>query len=383
MCPGTAYAPGKAMRRAWLLVLAIASQRSSHADPSCEQVEHGYGPATRDQLRVEVIANGLEVPWGLAFLPDNTLLVTERPGRLQHVANGQATLVANVRVARHGEGGLLGLALHPDFARTRAFYIYYTADTPDGPRNRVERWRLAEDARSARAERVIVEGIPSAPYHDGGRIAFGRDRMLYIGTGDATEPTHAQDPASLSGKILRVDDDGGIPADNPRHGSPVYLSGVRNVEAFDWRDDGALAIADHGPSGELGRTGHDRVFLLLHPAGANLGWPTIYGCYGCESRRGFATPSLSWTEAVPPGGAAFWREDFLIATLKSQHLHRVRFDHEGRAVDHAIVLAGHGRLRTVVIGPDRALYLTTSNCDGRGTCPRERDVILRVSIRSQ
>ena len=365
--------------RPYLVVLLAACQSTSHAAPApapCELVQHGFGPQAKTDLRVDVVASGLEVPWGMAFLPDRSILVTERPGRIRRIVDGKATLVARVRVARAAEGGLLGLALSPDFASDHAFYIYYTADTPRGQRNRVERWRLAEDLASAKPERVVVDGIPSARYHDGGRIAFGPDHMLYIGTGDATEPDRAQDLASPSGKILRVDKDGGIPADNPRRGSAVYIAGVRNVEAFDWRSDGALAIAEHGPSGELGRTGHDRVSLLTKPAGANLGWPTIYGC---ETRPDFAPAALSWVEAVPPGGAAFWRDDFMIGTLGSEHLHRVRFDRDGRMTDHAVVLAGRGRLRTVLVGPDDALYVTTSNCDGRGTCPRERDVILRVT----
>jgi glucose/arabinose dehydrogenase len=365
------------MRR--LLVLLAACQGSSQAatGSECELVQDGYGPVQTADVRVDVVASGLEVPWGLAFLPDKSLLVTERPGRIQRIVDGKASLVANVPIAGRGEGGLLGLALAPDFAHSHAFYIYYTTDTMTGPRNRVERWRLADNLASARPDRVIVDDIPSAPYHDGGRIAFGPDHALYIGTGDATQPQHAQNPTSPSGKILRVD---------PSGKSAVYISGVRNAEAFDWRSDGALAIADHGPSGEMGRTGHDRVFLLSHPAGANLGWPTVYGC---ETRAGFAAPALSWTEAVPPGGAAFygdgsiaaWRGDFLIGTLKSQHLHRVRFDHDGRVIGHSIVLEGRGRLRTVAIGPDHELYVMTSNCDGRGTCPREGDLILRVTSR--
>lgn len=365
------------MKSAWLALALLVVSSPARAEPvHCQEVSEGYGPRASERLHVEVVASGLEVPWGLAFLPDRSMLVTERPGRIDRIANGKRTVVATVAVARRTEGGLLGLALHPDFARTRWFYVYYTVSTARGPRNRVERWQLSHDFTSARRDRVILDGIPSAPYHDGGRIAFGPDRMLYIGTGDSTRPALAQDPRSLAGKILRVDAEGRVPADNPRRGSPVYISGVRNVEAFDWRADGALAIAEHGPSGELGRTGHDRVFLLRHPAGANLGWPTVYGC---ETREGFATPALTWTEAVPPGGAVFDGNDFLIATLKSHHLHRVRFDRDGSAARHDVELADRGRLRTIVIGPDHALYITTSNCDGRGTCPRERDVILRVT----
>jgi glucose/arabinose dehydrogenase len=360
------------------LIVAIGQVPGSAASSDCELVAHGYGPRGKSDPRVVVVASGLEVPWGLAFLPDRSMLVTERPGRIVRIANGKRSLIARVNVAHPSEGGLLGLALHPDFAKTRLFYIYYTVDTARGPRNRVERWRLAANNEAARADRVIVDGIPSAPYHDGGRIAFGPDHMLYIGTGDATEPKLARDPRSLAGKILRVDVDGRIPADNPTRASPIYISGVRNIEAFAWRNDGALAIAEHGPSGELGRTGHDRVFLLAHPAGANLGWPTIYGC---ETHAGYPTPALSWVEAVPPGGAAFDGEDFYIGTLKSHHLHRVRFDGEGHVAEHDVELADHGRLRTVVVGPDHALYVTTSNCDGRGTCPAQRDVILRVTRR--
>lgn len=366
--------------RPYLIALCAACQSTSYAAPAgaCELVQHGFGPQVNANLRVDVVARGLEVPWGMAFLSDRSILVTERPGRIQRIVDGKPALLARVHTAHPTEGGLLGLALSPRFASDHAFYIYYTADTPRGPRNRVERWRLAADLASAKPERVIVDGIPSATYHDGGRIAFGPDHMLYIGTGDATHPDRAQDPASPSGKILRVAPDGSIPADNPHRGSAVYVSGVRNVEAFDWRSDGALAIAEHGPSGELGRTGHDRVSLLAKPAGANLGWPTIYGC---ETRAPFVPAALSWVEAVPPGGAAFWNGDLIIGTLKSEHLHRVRFDRDGHVTDHAVVLTGHGRLRTVVVGPDHALYVTTSNCDGRGTCPRERDVILRVTAR--
>lgn len=370
-----------------LVTLALASPAVNAAPrgaPSCQTVDEGYGPPGTTKLKVEVVADGLRVPWGLAFLPDGSMLVTERAGRISHIASGKRTQVAQVRVSRSSEGGLLGIALHPDFTRTHLFYVYYTADTSRGPRNRVERWRLSKDLARATADRVIVDGIPAARFHDGGRIAFGPDRMLYIATGDATEPRSAQDPESLAGKILRVTGDGTIPADNPTRGSPVYISGVRNVEAFDWDDRGALAIAEHGPSGELGRSGHDRVFLVRDPAGANLGWPTVYGC---QTREGFAAPALTWKTAVPPGGAAFygdgsiraWRGELVIGTLGSQHLHRVRFGRDGRVVAHDTELSDRGRLRTVVIGPDGELYVTTSNCDGRGDCPRRGDAILKIT----
>jgi glucose/arabinose dehydrogenase len=368
-------------RMRWMLVLVLAAcQGRSEAEPRrdrrCVQVDYGYGRTSDIPLAVDVVASGLEVPWGLAFLPDGSLLVSERPGRLVRIAGGQKHELAHVRVANRAEGGLLGIALHPDFATNHWMYVYLT-----GPNNRVERWRVAPDYSSAHRDRVIVDGIASAPYHDGGRIAFGPDRKLYVATGDATRPKLAQDRKSLNGKILRLEDDGSIPRDNPIAGSPIYVMGVRNVESLAWRSDGTLAIADHGPSGELGRSGHDEVTLVT--AGANLGWPTIYGC---DARPGMASPALTWSEAVPPGGAAFyeggsiieWRGDLIIATLKSHHLHHIHFDREGNVDHHDVALTNRGRLRTALIGPDHELYVTTSNCDGRGECPAERDVILRV-----
>jgi glucose/arabinose dehydrogenase len=369
-----------------LVLLLVACQGSSHADPRrdprCVQVDYGYGRESAVPIAAEVVASGLEVPWGLQFLPDGSMLVSERRGALVRIERGHKREVAHVSVARRTESGLLGIALHPDFARNRWLYLYYTVDGRRGAKNRVERWRMAPDFQSAVAERVIIDGIPSAPYHDGGRIAFGPDRKLYVATGDATKPALAQDPNSLAGKILRLEDDGAIPSDNPRAGNPLYMLGVRNVESLAWRADGALAVADHGPSGELGRSGHDEITFAT--AGANLGWPAIYGC---DTRPGMLAPSLTWSDAVPPGGAVFydggsiteWRGDLVVATLQSHHLQHVRFDHDGNAIAHDVALTDHGRVRTAVIGPDRELYVTTSNCDGRGDCPRERDVILRVT----
>ena len=373
------------MRIALVLLLAAcqgSSEAGTQRDPRCVLVEYGFGRTSEVPLSVEVVASGLEVPWGLAWLPDGSMLVSERPGRLVRIADGKKTVLARVRVARRYEGGLLGIALHPEFATNHWLYIYYTADTPHGPKNRVERWGVAPDLASAARERVIVDGIPAAPYHDGGRIAFGPDGKLYVGTGDSTRPTLAQDRKSLAGKILRLEPDGAIPADNPSATSPVFVMGVRNVEAFAWNDAGKLAIADHGPSGELGRSGHDEITLAT--PGANLGWPTIYGC---DSHPGMLAPGLTWAEAAPPGGATFydggsireWRGDLVVATLKSEHLHHVRFDSEGNVLAHDVALTDRGRLRTAMLGPDHELYVTTSNCDGRGECPPDRDVVMRVT----
>jgi glucose/arabinose dehydrogenase len=355
---------------------------------TCTLVEQGFGSRGAVPVRVERVATGLEVPWGIAFLPGGDALVTERPGRVRLLRAGKLEQepVATVAIAERGEGGLLGIAADPDFARNRRFYLYATVDDGGRSVNRVTRWVLSQDARSARQEKVLLDGIAAERYHDGGRLRFGPDGYLYVGTGESGQTDLSQDRDSLGGKILRITPDGAPAPGNPFPGSPVYVLGVRNVEAFDWLDDGSLVLADHGPSGELGRRGHDEVSVAR--AGANLGWPTIYGC---EERAGMVTPVLSTKQAMPPGGGLLYRGDavpawkgsFLVGTLGSRHLQRVVLKKDGTLAAHETYLegdppAGLGRIREVVQGPDGAVWVTTSNCDGRGTCPAERDVIARI-----
>ncbi|MBI3542636.1 MAG: PQQ-dependent sugar dehydrogenase, partial [Deltaproteobacteria bacterium] len=248
---------------------------------------------------------------------------------------------------------------------------------------------LSADHTQASSDRVILDGIPSGAFHDGGRIKFGADGKLYVATGDAQNPNRAQDPASLNGKLLRVNDDGGIPPDNPFPGTPVYASGLRNLEAFDWVDATTLIIADNGPTGELGLTGRDKISFLQ--AGSNLGWPAITAC---QTQPGLITPVLSWQASAPPGGGTICRGcaipefngNFLVGMLgmsapEALQLHRVVFDPGTLTlVSHEAYLQGeYGRLRDVVQGPDGAIYVTTSNCDGRGTCPDDGDYILKIT----
>lgn len=354
---------------------------------TCNLVRNGFGPLGQVNVRVEEVVTGLEVPWGIAFLSDRDMLVTERAGRVRLVQDGKLRPqpVATINVSNSGEGGLLGIATHPDVASNRLFYIYYTASRNGSPINRVERWRLAQDGLSASRDRIILDNIPVAAYHNGGRIRFGPDGMLYIGTGDARNPDSAQDIKSLAGKILRVTPEGQVPPDNPFPGSPVYITGIRNTQGFDWLDAGTLWVTDHGPSGELGRSGHDKASVAK--AGDNLGWPTTEAC---ESRQGLVTPSLVWRQALPPGGATIytgnaipeWKGSLIVATLRSEHLQRVVFDPQSpqQVQRHEVYLRGEqGRLREAIMGLDGELYVTTSNCDGRGTCSSNQDKILRIT----
>jgi aldose sugar dehydrogenase len=356
---------------------------------ACQFVESGFGPTGQVEVRAEEVVSGLDVPWGIIFLENGDLLVSERPGQIRLVQNGQLqpNPVATVNVTPSGEGGLLDIEAHPDFANNRLFYVYYTTDRNGAPMNLVERWQLSEDGQTATADRVIVDEIPVARFHNGGRLRFGPDGMLYVGTGDASAPDISQDPNSLGGKILRVTPDGEIPGDNPFGGTPAFITGLRNTQGFDWFNDTTLWVTDHGPSGELGRQGQDKVSVAT--AGDNLGWPVLQAC---DSGEGFISPALIWRDAVPPGGAAIytgnaipeWQGDLIIGTLGSEHLHRVSFDPEApyRVQTHEVYFGGAsglGRIREVVMGPDNELYITTSNCDGRGACPPEGDRILRIT----
>jgi aldose sugar dehydrogenase len=361
-------------------------QRVAQSRARCELVEQGYGSSGQVNVSVEEVVSGLEVPWGIAFLPDNAMLVSERAGRVRLVQNGQLRpqAIATINVSDRGEGGLLGIAAHPDFANNRFFYVYFTASANGTPVNRVERWRLSPDGLSASRDRIIIDNIPVAQFHNGGRIRFGPDGMLYVGTGDARKPELSQDVNSLAGKILRLTPDGQVPADNPFPGNPAYILGIRNTQGFDWVNESTLWVSDHGPSGELGRSGHDEVSVAQ--AGDNLGWPTAYRC---ESRQGLVTPAIVWRQALPPGGAAIytgntiseWQGSLMVAALRAEQLQRVVIDPQsGQVQQHEVYLRGqHGRLRDVVMGPDGELYVTTSNCDGRGSCPADGDKILRIT----
>jgi glucose/arabinose dehydrogenase len=375
------------MRRALALLLLapLASCSCTPDDPGCQKVSFGFGPAGQLELEAEVVATGLDVPWAIAFVDADTFFVTERPGRVRLVEQGElvGSPVLTLDVHQGGEAGLLGLALSPGFADDRLLYLYRTLSAQgNASENVVERYLVDEDLRGATLDRVILDGIPAFNLHDGGRIRFGPDGMLYITTGDARVPERSQDLESLGGKLLRVTPDGDVPADNPFDGSPVFVLGVRNSQGFDWIEDDVLVLVDHGPSGEVQlRTGHDELNVVR--AGDNLGWPDLYAC---EAGGGLVAPRLTWVSALPPGGASIYRGEnaelsgsIFIAALGARQLQRVVLDEDELVSEHEVYLQGvHGRLREATTAPDGSLFFTTSNCDGRGACPEERDVILRI-----
>lgn len=325
---------------------------------------------TKPPATIDVIANNLEIPWELAFLPDGSMLVTERPGRLLKIGLDKQTIPIN-GVQHVGEGGLLGLALHPDFADNHLIYLYLTTKTGSGLTNRVERYQLEGIALSNRT--VIIENIPGAQYHDGGRLAFGPDGKLYITTGDAGTESNAQNKDSLAGKILRLNDDGTVPSDNP-FGTAVYSYGHRNPQGLAWDNAGNLWATEHGRSGVL--SGYDEVNRI--EPGANYGWPDIQGD---ETRASMETPKVNsgTDETWAPSGTTFWDGHLLFAGLRGQALYDATVDGINVTAVVAHFADQFGRLRTVHIGPDGNIYVLTNNRDGRGTPQANDDKIIRIN----
>lgn len=317
----------------------------------------------------EVIAENLSIPWEIAFLPDGDILVTERPGNLKRIGKNGA-LIHVSGVAHSGEGGLLGMALHPDFKNNNYIYLYSTTRTNNDLANRVERYKFSNDQLTDR--KIIIDGIEGSNNHDGGRIAFGPDKLLYITTGDAENKDSAQNKDSLNGKILRVTDEGGIPTDNP-YGNAVYSYGHRNPQGITWDSAGNLWETEHGPSG-VG-TGYDELNKI--EKGKNYGWPTIQGD---ETQAGMERPVFQSgrNETWAPSGIAYLRNHLIYAGLRGQSLYIAELN-GGTAKNLTTMLRSkYGRLRTVVVGPDNMLYITTNNGDGRGTKRPGDDKIIRI-----
>ncbi|GIE48137.1 oxidoreductase [Amorphoplanes nipponensis] len=321
------------------------------------------GGGTPDLSAPETVATGLDVPWGLAFLPDGSALVAERDsGDVLRVRTGGGApqrVFTVPGVSAGGEGGLLGLAVAPDYAETKWVYAYHTARDD----NRIVRFKLGGGTPE-----VIFDGIDRAGIHNGGRIAFGPDRMLYVGTGDAGDGSAAQDAGDSNGKILRLTPQGDPAPGNPTAGSPVWSLGHRNVQGLAWAADGTM----YGI--EFGQNRFDEVNRI--EAGRNYGWPEVEGKGG---RAGYADPMVTWrTEDASPSGAAIAGGTLYVAALRGERLWTVPL---GGGEPRAELSERYGRLRTVAVAPDGALWLTTSNTDGRGDVRDGDDRILRFPAR--
>ncbi len=337
-------------------ITAVGTQRGWFTSPSVDSAADVRVPAVED------VVTGLEAPWGAAFLPDGSALVTERDtARILSVRDRAAQEVAHLPEAQpRGEGGLLGIAVSPDYATDRWVYVYYTSADD----NRIARLRLDDPGRVV----PIFVGIPKADRHNGGRIAFGPDGMLYVGTGDALDEPAAQDRSSSAGKILRLTPDGAAAPGNPFGATPVYSYGHRNVQGLAWDATGTMFASEFGQDiyDELNR---------IEPGG-NYGWPDAEGM--ADDNR-FIDPVATWAveDASPSGIAVDAAGRVWMACLRGQRLYRVATDGSGAQV---LLQDRHGRLRDVVTAPDGSLWVLTSNHDGRGDPADDDDRILRIPM---
>ncbi|MGH3243713.1 MAG: PQQ-dependent sugar dehydrogenase [Spirillospora sp.] len=324
-------------------------------------------PKTGAPGKARNVATGLKVPWAIAFLPGGDALVTERDtANLVRVSpSGEWEQVGKVPgVEPGGEGGLMGVAVSPTYATDHLIYLYFTAASD----NRVV--RVTFDGRLTAAPQPIITGIPKGSNHNGGRLAFGPDKMLYITTGETGEEGLSQDKDSLGGKILRVTPDGKPAPGNP-FGNRVWTYGHRNVQGLAWDDKGRLFAT------EFGQNRFDEVNRI--EKGENYGWPDVEGV---GDRDGFTDPLLTWmTGEASPSGLAYAGGSLWAAALGGRRLWQIPLDdgRTGRPV--ARYTDEYGRLRAAVPAPDGSLWITTSNHDGRGDPSRDDDRVISVPVR--
>jgi glucose/arabinose dehydrogenase len=331
----------------------------------CGSETGGGDPAPGAAQSNRVVATGLSVPWGVAFLPGGDALVSERTtGRIVRVSpNGRKRTVMRLpgvdTTSAAGEGGLLGLALSPGYRSDGWVYAYYTSARD----NRIVRFRLGE------AVQPLVTGIRRAFNHNGGRIAFGPDGKLYAGVGDAESAGVAQNRNSRNGKILRMNPDGSVPADNP-FGNLVWSTGHRNVQGLAWDPRGRLWAT------EFGQSRFDEVNLIRR--GGNYGWPEVEGRGSTEGGR-FINPKVTWrTNEASPSGAAIRRGTMYIGALRGESVLRLRLRGTRASKLSPLLRGAYGRIRTVQRKPDGSLWVTTSNRDGRGDPRRGDDRVVRI-----
>lgn len=343
---------------------STTSPSETTAPPSSAPPEDGSGTP---QV-VETIATGLVAPWGLAFLPDGSAVVTERDSAKVLQISGPDHAVTEIGIigetAPQGEGGLLGVAVSPRFDQDRKLYFYVSSAND----NRIVTATLDKGGLSDTTP--ILTGIPLGAIHDGGRIEFGPDGFLYVATGETGEPELAQDRSTLAGKILRLTPRGKPAPGNP-FGDEIWSLGHRNVQGLAFTDDGQLWAS------EFGQNTFDELNRI--DAGANYGWPEFEGEGGTDA--GFVDPQAVWgTDVASPSGLAFTGGALYMAALRGNRLWKIPVESDGDAGQPEAYFVGeYGRMRTVVLAPDGSLWLTTSNLDGRGSPEDDDDRILRVT----
>lgn len=328
---------------------------------------------------IEVIAENLYVPWAIDISNEGKLYFTERSGAVRIIEDGKLLPQPLIRFSApfvsQGEGGLMGIALDPNYSQNHYIYVMHSYAEGNQVHNRVV--RLIENNNKASIDRVLIDKIPGGRIHNGGRIKIGPDGKLYITTGDAGNSALAQNITSTAGKILRIELDGSIPEDNPNVNSPVYSLGHRNPQGLAWNSRNILYASEHG------QTAHDEINIIQ--PGANYGWPLVQG--NEDSKEVIVQKPLihSEEETWAPSGIAFvdqgpWQEKLLVATLRGEQLLTISLNGKGTKVNSvdSWLKNRYGRLREIIQGKDGSIYLTTSNRDGRGNPNIGDDRIIRI-----
>ena len=351
------------------LILALSVIFFSNSNTTIPIPEPNLNSSTTTK-GITIIAKNLEVPWAIDISKEGQIFFTEKAGRIRVIESNGSLIkdpVSEIKVHSDGEGGLLGLVLHPNFTENGLLYIYYTYLESDEIKNKVV--LLREDNHKIVESKTIIDNIPGNNYHNGGRLKFGPDNKLYVTTGDANKPDLAQDLSSLGGKILRINDDGTIPSDNPFKNSIVFSLGHRNVQGLAWNSNAELFATDHGSSG------NDEINMVM--PGYNYGWP-FEECQGVR----YTGSTLCFTPAIAPSAATFLHSNasenksvLLVTTLRGNHLRGI--DLLSGQEDNLLV--GYGRLREIIEDDNGYLYIATSNKDDRGISRGEDDKILKIS----
>lgn len=353
------------------------------------------------QLNHEIISDELEIPWQMAFAPDGRIFITERNGFVRIVENNELAaepwldLRGSINTAEGvpvRNSGVTGIALDPDFDANRYVYVGYSYDAPNEEYDLNRLVRYIDNPESGRGEvdKVLLEEVKGLSMHNTGQIRFGPDGKLYWSVSERHVKELAQDLDDLSGAILRMNNDGSIPSDNPFPDSYIYAYGLRNAQGFDWHPDTQLMMAtDHGPSGPQGCC-YDEVNVIK--PGKNYGWPVISGD---EEASGMERPLIhsgvgddrdKYTWA--PSGATFihngpWRGSFLFAGLRSQSLWMLDIQEEGSDVKvlglNRFLQGEFGRIRAVEQDMQGNIYILTSNLDQHDV-PFDKDFLVRILV---
>ncbi len=353
---------------------------------SCNKRLESQNSGGPTQLDTTIIAKGLEVPWEILWSPDNHIWVTERTGNVLRInpENRQIQVLLELDVAQQGESGLLGMALHPDFPNTPWVYLVYTYFESTSIKERLSKFIYQQDQLIN--EQVLISNIPGNTYHDGSRLIFGPDDKLYMTTGDVGNMSSAQDPNSLSGKILRINDDGTVPADNPVAGSYIWASGSRNAQGLDFSPAGILYSSEHGPDTD------DEINII--EMGRNYGWPNVRGLCNTPEELVFCEqfnvrePIQTYTPTLALAGIAYynhdlipeWNNSLIVTSLKAGKLLVLHLDETGMTITGSTTVYDNtlGRLRDVCISNDGRVFVSTSNRDGRGTPKPGDDKIIEI-----